>query len=975
MKTKLLSAAMLLVLSCSNMLAQTKTATLVLTSSTKYQYIDGFGGTGMNGQWADVYTQAKVNKLWGTGANQIGLNIMRIRINPNENSWGEYGNPVKWARAVHPGVQVFATPWTPPKKYKTSKDVIYKNDFGTDVYPIVEHSWGGQGSNGGAINPAYYDEYADFLERYRQAMEKKGCPIDMISIQNESDYTPTGGGTTATYESCIYSPTEMAAMVKAARAAVDPSCKIMGPECFGWDQHKYNNKLVTLQDAVNNIDVWGNHLYGTNDWSFVQSVTSKTGKHMWMTEFLIDYDDNYNGSFTAEYPMIESIEKAMASGYNAYIYYNMLNDFFAVNHGGSETELWKRAYVFSHYAKHATGKTRIRSTLNDTNKKLIGGSSYRSADGDTVTIFLCNTSATDTYKVTVGLPFVPEIINQVVTGESVNARLTDETATYSNGTQRPTVQLLPGFFYTFEFVRNLPEEEIGKLAESAKDKTCGNPLLSNYFCADPTAVEYNGRLYVYATNDQQEYDYSKGLLANTYGKINSLVCFSSADMVNWTNHGVIDVKSICPWIYASWAPSVVSRVESDGKTHFYLYFTNSAAGIGVLTSTSPTGPWTDPIGKALIDASTLKDQGINISNIIDPGVAINSDGTEAYLTFGGGDVTGTELFPDNACIVKLGSDMVSLDGRIRKIPAPCHFEANELNYIGNKWVYSYCTRWSISSDWSKVFSVPAPSACSIVNMVADDPMSGEWTYRSVILPNPGTLGYPYGNNHSHIQKFGKNYYLLYHTQWLERQMGLSGGYRNVQMSRLTLVESTARMGTLSATSASLTGVAQLTAARVNPYVEQPYNLSAITTKDWWMVRGVDFGAEGNPAKTLVLKVKGTGTVEARLNDLDAESIAKVEFSSEEEQEIAVPLNSEINLFQQYLYFVFTANTDAEVVSWRFSSLPPEEAVGVETIHTDAVASGKAQYYSPAGIRLDRPQPGLNIVRYGNGTTVKVMVSK
>ena len=133
----------------------------------------------------------------------------------------------------------------------------------------------------------------------------------------------------------------------------------------------------------------------------------------------------------------------------------MLNDFFAVNHGGSETELWKRAYVFSHYAKHATGKTRIRSTLNDTNEKLIGGSSYRSADGDTVTIFLCNTSATDTYKVTVGLPFVPEKINQVVTGESVNARLTDETATYSNGTQRPTVQLLPGFFYTFEFVRML----------------------------------------------------------------------------------------------------------------------------------------------------------------------------------------------------------------------------------------------------------------------------------------------------------------------------------------------------------------------------------------------------------------------------------------------------------------------------------------------------------------------------------------
>lgn len=359
--------------------AQTKSATLALTAGTKYQYIEGFGGTGMNGQWADVYTQAKVNKLWGKGADDVGLNIMRVRINPNENNWGEYGNPIRWARAIRPDLEVFATPWTPPKKYKTQNTEKYQNDFGTWVWPLVEHSWGGQGSNGGAINPDCYDNYADFLESYRKTMASKGAAIDMISIQNESDFTPTttdASGEHASYESCIYSPTQMAAMCKAARAKVDPSCKIMGPECFGWDQHKYNNKLVAIQDALDNIDVWGNHLYGTNDWSFVQSVTSKTGKQMWMTEFLIDYDDNYNGEFTAEHAMVESIEKALSSGYNAYVYYNMLNDFFAVNHGGSDTQLWKRAYVFSHYAKYATGKTRIKSTLSDSQKLLKGGSAY-----------------------------------------------------------------------------------------------------------------------------------------------------------------------------------------------------------------------------------------------------------------------------------------------------------------------------------------------------------------------------------------------------------------------------------------------------------------------------------------------------------------------------------------------------------------------------------------------------------------------
>jgi len=33
-----------------------------------------------------------------------------------------------------------------------------------------------------------------------------------------------------------------------------------------------------------------------------------------------------------------------------------------------------------------------------------------------------------------------------------------------------------------------------------------NPLLDFMFTADPTAVEYNGRIYVYATNDQQQYE-------------------------------------------------------------------------------------------------------------------------------------------------------------------------------------------------------------------------------------------------------------------------------------------------------------------------------------------------------------------------------------------------------------------------------------------------------------------------------------
>ena len=115
-----------------------------------------------------------------------------------------------------------------------------------------------------------------------------------------------------------------------------------------------------------------------------------------------------------------------------------------------------------------------------------------------------------------------------------------------------------------------------------------SPLLTNIFCADPTAVEYNGRLYVYGTNDNQQY-LEKSDSDNTYECIKSFVIISTDDMVNWRFEGIIDTATIAPRIMASWAPSVTSRVEEDGLTHFYLYFSHSGAGVGGLTATDPAG--------------------------------------------------------------------------------------------------------------------------------------------------------------------------------------------------------------------------------------------------------------------------------------------------------------------------------------------------------------------------------------------------
>ena len=218
---------------------------------------------------------------------------------------------------------------------------------------------------------------------------------------------------------------------------------------------------------------------------------------------------------------------------------------------------------------------------------------------------------------------------------------------------------------------------------SSKNATDSNPILSNIFCADPTAVEYEGRLYIYGTNDHQQYEAVGPEGKNTYEHTKSIVMISTDDMVNYTYHGIINVGDICPWAIASWAPSITSRVEDDGLTHFYLYFSNSGWGTGGITATSPTGPWSDPLGKSLIDGNT---EGLNgCQSPFDPGVCIDENGV-GWLSFGGGT--------DGARIVRLSSDMLSLDSEIMKIPSPYNFAASELNYINGTYIYTYNNDWS-----------------------------------------------------------------------------------------------------------------------------------------------------------------------------------------------------------------------------------------------------------------------------------------
>lgn len=147
--------------------------------------------------------------------------------------------------------------------------------------------------------------------------------------------------------------------------------------------------------------------------------------------------------------------------------------------------------------------------------------------------------------------------------------------------------------------------------------------------ADPHIAVFGKKFYIYPTTDGTE-----GWLSTSF------TCWSSDNLVNWKNEGVIlDLPRDLTWAkQRAWAPAIASK---NGK-YYYYYSANVNIGVGV--SDKPTGPFTDPIQKPLIVRGTKKGQ------MIDPMVFVDDDGS-SYLYWGQGQCN----------VVKLNDDMTSCD--------------------------------------------------------------------------------------------------------------------------------------------------------------------------------------------------------------------------------------------------------------------------------------------------------------------------
>src|SRR5687767_7761147 len=340
-----------------------------------------------------------------------------------------------------------------------------------------------------------------------------------------------------------------------------------------------------------------------------------------------------------------------------------------------------------------------------------------------------------------------------------------------------------------------------------------NPIVQTIYTADPAPIVHDGRVYLYTGHDED---------GSTWFTMREWRVYSSADMVNWTDHGSPMNLATFSWASAdAWAGHVAQR---NGRFYWYVPVKNRATGrmaIGVGVSDSPTGPFRDALGRPLVE-----------NGEIDPNVFIDDDG-QAYLYWGN----------PNLWYVRLNADMTSYAGSATRIPlTTAGFGTRSGNasrptlYEEGPWVYKRNGMY---------YNVFAANCCSehIAYSTAPGP-TGPWTYRGTVMPTQGSSF----TNHAGVIDFNGGSYFFYHNGALP---GGGGFTRSVAVERFTY-GSDGSIPTITMTTAGPPQIATL-----DPYVRQEaetvafssgietepaseggMNVGFLSAGDWIKVKGV-----------------------------------------------------------------------------------------------------------------------------------------
>jgi beta-xylosidase len=258
-----------------------------------------------------------------------------------------------------------------------------------------------------------------------------------------------------------------------------------------------------------------------------------------------------------------------------------------------------------------------------------------------------------------------------------------------------------------------------------------NPIIRDQFTADPSARVFNGRVYVYPSHDILA---KEGMGRPGWFCMEDYHVFSSENLTEWTDHGVIVSQKKVNWVdsasYSMWAPDCIER---NGKYYFYFpandknkdFNGRKPFSIGVAIAEHPAGPYipqTEPV-KGVMG--------------IDPNVFIDKDG-QAYLYYSLGRIM----------VARLKENMLELASEpqeVKDLPAkglkegPWLFERRGIYYMTYPHVENKIERLEYA--------------------IGDNPL-GPYKFTGVIMDELPTGCW---TNHQSIVKYNDQWYLFYHN--------------------------------------------------------------------------------------------------------------------------------------------------------------------------------------------------------------------
>lgn len=395
-----------------------------------------------------------------------------------------------------------------------------------------------------------------------------------------------------------------------------------------------------------------------------------------------------------------------------------------------------------------------------------------------------------------------------------------------------------------------------------------NPIIRDQFTADPTARVFEGKLYVYPSHD----------IPSPIDRLKEWFCmadyhvFSSENLTDWTDHGVILSQENVPWVapesYSMWAPDCVYK---NGKYYFYFPSTPKDEGmrgfnIGVAVADKPYGPFTP-------QASPIK--GVMG---IDPCVLVDKDG-QAYIYWSGRGMSVAKLKEN---MLELATEPVQIAGLPEGFKeGPFAFERNGKYYFTFPWV----------KDKTE----------TLAYAMGDSPM-GPFEFKGIIMDES-----PVGcwTNHHSLVEYKGQWYLFYHHNDYSPEFDKN---RSIRADSLFFNPD----GTIQKVIPTLRGVG-LTDARKEIQLDRYSRLSdkgaAIdylnqankfegwktllsTDGAWVQYNRVDFGSQApRKVKARVLSASG-GTLQIRIDGADGTVIAEVKVPKGNQwMEIEAPVRS------------------------------------------------------------------------------------